>query len=81
MNMYLDSWDEDLLSCRSGSMAYNAVTWPQTLIMAQAVQQNLDNWQAKVDKVLHEKNVFTEQLEKVEQKTGVRRLYIVLGVW
>lgn len=49
--------------------------------MAQAVQKNLDNWQAKLDKVLHEKNVFTDQLEKIEQKSGVRRLYIALGTY
>ena len=48
--------------------------------MAQAVQQNFDNWQAKLDKKLHEKNVFTDQLEKIEQKAGVRRLYVVLGL-
>ena len=48
--------------------------------MAQAVQKNLDNWQAKLDKLLHEKNVFTDQLEKIEQKSGVRRLYVALGM-
>ena len=45
--------------------------------MAKAVE----NWQAKLDKVLHEKNAFTDLLEKVEAKTGVRRLYLVLGMW
>jgi len=48
--------------------------------MAQAVQQNIENWQDRIDKVLHQKNIFTEQLEKIEQKTGVRRLYIVYGL-
>ena len=43
--------------------------------MAKAVE----NWQAKLDKILHEKNAFTDLLEKVETKTGVRRLYLVLG--
>ena len=47
--------------------------------MAQAVTQNLENWQAKLDKILHEKNAFTDLLDKAEQKTGVRRLYLVLG--
>ena len=49
--------------------------------MAQAVQKNLDNWQAKLDKALHEKNVFTDQLAKIEEKSGVRRLYIALGMY
>ena len=47
--------------------------------MAQAVSQNLENWQAKLDKILHEKNAFTDLLEKAEKKSGVRRLYLVLG--
>lgn len=47
--------------------------------MASAVQQNVENWKAKLDKVLHEKNGFTDLLEKVEQKTGVRRLYLAIG--
>ena len=47
--------------------------------MAQNVQQNLDTWKTKLDKILHEKNAVTDLLEKVEQKTGVRRLYLVMG--
>ena len=47
--------------------------------MAQAVSQNLENWQTKLDKALHEKNAFTDVLEKIESKTAVRRLYIVIG--
>lgn len=47
--------------------------------MASAVQQNVETWKAKLDKVLHEKNGFTDLLEKVEQKTGVRRLYLAIG--
>ncbi|XP_034325935.1 receptor expression-enhancing protein 5 isoform X3 [Magallana gigas] len=49
--------------------------------MASAVQQNVENWKAKLDKVLHEKNGFTDLLEKVEQKTGVRRLYLAIGLF
>ncbi len=41
--------------------------------------QQLENWRAKLDKVLHEKNAFTDVLDKAEQKSGVRRLYLVLG--
>ena len=33
----------------------------------------------KLESILREKNVFTEQLIKIEVKTGVRRLYIVMG--
>ena len=47
--------------------------------MAQAVTTNIENWQAKLDKILHEQNKFTELLEIVEKKTNVRRLYIVMG--
>ena len=47
--------------------------------MAQAVSQNLENWQGKLNKALQEKNAFTDILEKIEQKTNVKRLYIVIG--
>ena len=47
--------------------------------MAQNVQQNLDTWKAKLDKELHERNTLTD-LEKMETKTGVRRLYLVHDV-
>jgi len=33
-----------------------------------------------IDKKLHEKNKITEYLEKAEKATGVRRLYIALGL-
>ena len=35
-------------------------------------KEKLNNW-------LHEKNYFTDVLDKVEKKTGVNRLYIFLG--
>jgi len=34
----------------------------------------------KLDKKLHEQNKITEYLEKAEKATGVRRLYIALGI-
>ncbi|XP_060062587.1 receptor expression-enhancing protein 5-like [Ylistrum balloti] len=48
--------------------------------MASAVSENVETWKAKLDKILHEKNFATDTLEKIEQKTGVRRLYIALGL-
>lgn len=36
-------------------------------------KQKLDNW-------LHQKNYFTDVLEKIEQKTGVKRTYQFLGL-
>ena len=33
----------------------------------------------KLDEILHQKNYVTDGLEFVEKKTGVNRLYIVLG--
>ena len=47
--------------------------------MAQAVSQNLENWQAKLNNTLSEKNAFTDILEKIEKKSGIKRLYIVMG--
>jgi len=40
----------------------------------------LEKYQAILDKVLHQQNAFTDILAQIESKTGVRRLYIALGV-
>ncbi|XP_014677903.1 PREDICTED: receptor expression-enhancing protein 5-like [Priapulus caudatus] len=47
---------------------------------AAALQSRTADFQAKLDKLLHEKSKFTDYLAIVEQKTGVRRLYIILGI-
>ncbi|XP_013790013.1 receptor expression-enhancing protein 5-like [Limulus polyphemus] len=39
-----------------------------------------NNCMQEIDAKLHEENKFTSLLEKLEQKTGVKRLYISLGV-
>ena len=44
-----------------------------------AITQHFANFKQKLNKVLHEKNKFTEVLEMVEQKTGVDRTYVALG--
>lgn len=53
---------------------------PETLaenriIMSAQIQGYLE----QVEKLLHEKNKFTEVIALAEQKTGVKRLYIVSG--
>lgn len=48
--------------------------------MAQTVKQNVDDWKAKLDEALHQPNCITNVLEKIETKTGVKRLHIALGV-
>ena len=44
------------------------------------MQKNVNTWKDKLDAKLHEKNVFTDLLEKAESKTGVRRLYLAIGI-
>ncbi|XP_041368048.1 receptor expression-enhancing protein 5-like isoform X2 [Gigantopelta aegis] len=49
--------------------------------MASAVSENVETWKAKLDKFLHQKNAVNDLFEKLEQKTGVRRLYLASGVF
>lgn len=44
--------------------------------MSAQIQGYLD----QLDKLLHEKNKFTELLTVAEQKTGLKRLYLVAGM-
>ena len=48
-------------------------------IMAQAVKQNMEDWKAKLDAALHEDNCIAHAFEKIESKTGVKRLHVALG--
>ena len=48
--------------------------------MASTTSETAEGWRAKLDKALAEKNFFTDLLKKIEDKTGVRRLYLVIGL-
>lgn len=45
-----------------------------------ATSDTLNTGREKLDNWLQEKNFFTDVLEKVEKKTGVKRIYIFLGL-
>jgi receptor expression-enhancing protein 5/6 len=47
--------------------------------MAAGFKQSLEEWKTKLDEALHEKNRVNDVLEKIESKTGVKRLHIALG--
>jgi len=49
--------------------------------MASAVKKNVEEWKTKLDLALHEQNMVTNLLEKIETKTGVKRLHLALGGW
>ena len=44
-----------------------------------AASETLNTGKEKLDNWLQQKNFFTDALEKVESKTGVKRIYIFLG--
>lgn len=41
----------------------------------------VEKWKKDLDARLHKKNAFTDCLEMLEKKTGVRRLYLLLGMY
>lgn len=45
-----------------------------------AASETLNTGKEKLDNWLQQKNFFTDALEKVESKTGVKRIYIFLGL-
>lgn len=47
--------------------------------MAAGFKQNFEEWKNKLDEALHEKNCVNDVLDKIEKKTGVKRLHIALG--
>ena len=44
-----------------------------------STSETLNTGKEKLDNWLHQKNYFTDVLEKIEQKTGVKRIYQFLG--
>ncbi|XP_071170782.1 receptor expression-enhancing protein 5-like isoform X1 [Mytilus edulis] len=48
--------------------------------MASTTSGTAEGWKAKLNKALQEKNFFTDLLQKIEDKTGVRRMYIVIAL-
>ena len=40
----------------------------------------MEDWKAKLDSALHEDNCIANAFEKIESKTGVKRLHVALGL-
>ncbi|KAL3866857.1 hypothetical protein ACJMK2_044114 [Sinanodonta woodiana] len=47
--------------------------------MASGIKINVQTWKSNLNEALQEKNFVTDLLAKIEQKTGVGRLYIAMG--
>lgn len=48
--------------------------------MAESMKKNVDGWIKRLDELLHDKNFwFVEQLDQLEQKTGVKRVHFGIG--
>lgn len=43
-------------------------------------KHTLDEWKVKLDDFLHEKNAAADVFEKLEAKTGVKRIHLALGL-
>ncbi len=61
-------------------------TWPvlvkpflRFLFRSKMEEESREDWRVKLNKFLHEKNIFTDLLAQVEEKTGISRLYLVLA--
>ena len=44
-------------------------------------QEKVESWREKLEKALQKKNPFTDVLSTVEDKTKVKRLYLVSGAF
>lgn len=44
-----------------------------------AMQSHFNKFKSDMQKKLHEKNQFNDTLERIEQKTGIDRFYMVVG--
>lgn len=45
-----------------------------------STSETINTGREKLDTWLHQKNYFTDVLEKIEKKTGVKRIYLFLGL-
>jgi hypothetical protein len=54
---------------------------PDCQIMAEAAKANIEGWKARLEAVLHDrKSCLNPIFERVEEKTGVKRLHVTVGM-